>query len=129
MAILIISEPWVRISANSSSAEGYVQLRSTEGATLVGVRSDATPNIKIRRGGNRPTPGREIDLPAGETVMLAPGRDRFVLANLKRALKLGDRIAWVLTIKTADGTEQDIRVNAEIRRRSPTDDHLHGHRH
>jgi copper(I)-binding protein len=128
-AILIVSEPWVRISPNSRSAEGYVQLRSSEGATLVGIRSDATAKIEIRRSGSRRTLGAEIDLPAGETVMLAPGGDRFVLAGLERPLKLGDRIALVLTIKDADGSRQEIRVNAEVRRRSPTDDHMRGHRH
>ena len=70
---LIVSEPWVRISPNSRSAEGYVQLQSTEGATLVGIRSDATANIEIRQSGNTRASVGKIELPAGQTVMLAPG--------------------------------------------------------
>jgi periplasmic copper chaperone A len=128
-AILIVSEPWVRISPNSRSAEGYVQLQSTEGATLVGIRSDATANIEMRQSGNTRASVGKIELPAGQTVMLAPGGQRFVLTGVRRRLKLGDHVAFVLTFMSADGKLQEIHVNAEVRQRSPTDDHLRGHRH
>jgi copper(I)-binding protein len=128
-AILIVSEPWVRPSLNSRSAEGYVQLRSTEGATLVGVQSDAAAKIEIRRSGSSRTSIREVKLPAGETVMLAPGAHRLVLTGLRHTLKLGDRVGIDLTFVTADGDVREIHVNAEVRQRSPTDDHLRGHRH
>jgi len=128
-AIFIVNEPWVRLSPNARSAEAYMQLRSTEGATLVEVRSDATANVEMRPPGTKRTSIREIKLPAGETVMLAPGMHRFVLASVNRPLKLGDRVAIVLTIEAVDGSRQEIPVNAEVRRRSPTDDHRRGHSH
>ena len=128
-AIFIVTEPWVRLSPNARSAEAYMQLRSTEGATLVGVRSDATVNIEIRPPGTTRTSVRAIKLPAGETVMLAPGAHRFVLASLNRPLKLGDRVAFVLTIEAVDGSRSEISLSAEVRRRSPTDDHRRGHSH
>ena len=128
-AILVVSEPWVRVSPKAHSAEGYVTLRSTEGATLVGVRTDAAARIEIRKPGTTGASIGEIKLPAGETVMLAPGAQKFVLSNLSHPLKLGDRIGIDLTFMGADGERQQVHVNAEVRRHSPTDDHMHGHRH
>ena len=71
----------------------------------------------------------EIRFPAGVTVLLAPGAYRFALAKLSRPLKLGDRVPLVLIVEAPDGSRQDIPVNAEVRRRSPTDDHKLPHRH
>ena len=128
-AVLIVSEPWVRVAPKTRSAEGYVQLRSTEGATLVAVRSDAASKIEIREAGSTRPSIEGIKLPAGETVMLAPGAHRLMLANLHRRLKLGDRIGIALIFMSANGERQEVRVKAEVRERSPTDDHLQGHRH
>ena len=128
-AVLIVSEPWVRVAPKTRSAEGYVQLRSTEGATLVAVRTDAASKIEIREAGSTRASIDGIKLPAGETVTLAPGAHRLMLANLHRRPKLGDRIEIVLIFMSADGERQDVRVKAEVRERSPTDDHLQGHRH
>ena len=65
-----------------------------------------------------------IVLPAGETVLLAPGKARLAIVKLKKPLKLGDRVNFVLTVEAADGKTREIPVNAEVRRRSPTDDHV-----
>ncbi len=128
-AIFIVTEPWVRLSADGRTAEAYMELRSTEGATLVGVYTDAATDIVIRPPGTKRTSIKEIRLPAGETVMLAPGKSRFALARLTGSLKLGDRVAFVLTVETADGRRSEIPLSAEVRRHSPTDDHRHGHSH
>jgi VCBS repeat-containing protein len=48
---------------------------------------------------------------------------------LTRALKLGDRVPLMLTIESGDGSRQEIPIDAEVRRHSPIDDHLHGHAH
>jgi copper(I)-binding protein len=128
-AIFIVTEPWMRLAADARSAEMYMELRSTEGATLVGVTTDVTVDVTIRPPGTTRTPLKEIKLPAGETVMLAPGKHKFVLARLNRRLKLGDHVAFVLTIEAADGGRTEVPLSAEIRRHSPTDDHRHGHSH
>jgi copper(I)-binding protein len=128
-AMLVVAEPWIRISADRRTAEGYMQLRSTEGATIVGLSSDVSSNVTMRGHGATSPLVAQIKLPPSETVMLAPGSQRFVFPRLDRRLKLGDRVALVLTVVAADGTQQQIPVSAEVRVRSPTDDHLHGHRH
>ena len=128
-SVIVVNEPWVRLSANARSAEGYMNLQSSEAATLVAVSSDATANIEIRPPGTKRGPVSSIKLPAGENVKLAPGAYRFALAKLNRSPKLGDRVAFVLTIEAGDGSRTEIPLSAEVRLRSPTDDHRRGHSH
>src|SRR6266496_3416171 len=47
-AIFVVAEPWVRAGTNARSAEAYMELTSTEGATLIGVRCATTSSIEIR---------------------------------------------------------------------------------
>ena len=127
--LFIVTEPWVRVAPNGRSAEAYMQLKSTAGAAVVGVSSEFSPDVAMRPPGTAGDTVREIPLPAGVTVLLAPGAYRFVLAKLSRPLKLGDRVPFVLIVEAPDGSRQEISVNAEVRRRSPTDDHKIPHRH
>lgn len=128
-AVFTVTEPWVRIAADRKSAEAYMELYSSEGAKVVGVRSDTTTDIAIRPPGTSRATVHEIPLPAGKLVKLAPGGYRFALAGLDRSLKLGDRIQLVLIVEAPDGGRQEIPANAEVRRHSVTDDHKHGHIH
>jgi copper(I)-binding protein len=127
--VFVVNEPWVRLAPNARSAEAYMNLQSSDGATLVGVRGDATASVEIRPPGTARGSVKSIPLPAGENVKLGPGAYRFVLASLNRPLKLGDRVAFVLTIEAPDGNRTEIPVNAEVRLHSPTDDHRPGHKH
>jgi periplasmic copper chaperone A len=128
-AIFIVNEPWVLVSPNGRSAEAYMNLTSTEGATLIGVSTEMTKSIEIRPPGTKPKAVTQIKLPAGEKIALAPGAYRFALASLDRPLKLGDRVPMVLTIEAGDGSRTEVPLSAEVRRHSPTYDHKHGHAH
>ncbi len=128
-AVFDVTEPWVRVSPDARSAEAYMQLRSSGGAKLVDARSELTARVTLRPPGATRASTAGIDLPPGATVTLAPGGFRIALAGLDRPLKLGDRVALVLTIADLDGRRQEIPVNAEVRRRSPTDDHRRAHQH
>jgi copper(I)-binding protein len=127
-AVFTVTEPWIRVAPDAKSAEAYMELLSSDGAKIVGLRSDIAADIAMRPPGAARTI-REIVLPAGKLVKLAPGGFRFTLAKLARSLKLGDRVPLLLTIEAADGSRQDIPANAEVRRHSVTDDHRHGHTH
>jgi copper(I)-binding protein len=123
-----VTEPWIRVAPNGRSAEGYMEVRSSDGATLVGVRSDVAAEIAILPGGTARGAGK-IGLPAGTTVKLVPGGPRITLARLARPLQLGDRVNLVLTVEAPDGKQREIPADAEVRRHSPTEDHRHPHRH
>jgi len=124
-----VTEPWVRVAPDGRSAEAFMQLKSSDGETVVGVRSEDVGSITMLGSGPKRTPVTRIPLPAGETVMLAPGKPRLGVGKLAKPLKLGDRVHFVLIVEAADGGTRDIPVDAEVRRHSPTDDHIGKHAH
>jgi periplasmic copper chaperone A len=132
-ALFVVNQPWVRPAAAGGSTESYMVLRSSEGTTLVGIRSELVSGITLeepdsaRRG--KFLVVTRLPLPAGETVRLAPGLVHGHLASIKRSLKLGERVALVLTLEAADGTTQEIPVDAEVRHRSPAEDEMRAHGH
>ncbi len=106
-----------------------MELRSSEGATLIGAASDAAARIVILRPGKTAGTSAELPLPAGKAVTLAPDGPRLALAKPAHPLRLGDWVPLTLTLRNADGTRQDIAITAEVRRHSARYDHLHGHAH
>ena len=73
-AIFIVNEPWVRVAADSRSAEVNMRLTSTEGAKLVSVTSYAAGQVSIRSPGRVRHTVSELDLPA---ALGATGAGRF----------------------------------------------------
>jgi copper(I)-binding protein len=128
-AIFIASEPWTKPASRGQSTEAYVELTSTDGATLVGVRCDMAKRIEIQPPGTSAKPVSELALPAGQKIVLAPKAYRLVLRNLGRTLKLGDHVPMVLVVQATEGSKQEIPLEAEVRLHSPTYDHQHGHHH
>ena len=129
IAVITVSDPWVRVAPNGKSAEAFMEIRSSEGATIVGAESEVSAEVPMQQPGTKRAATSRISLPAGTRVKLAPGAYRFLLPTLSRSLKLGDRIAMGLIVEAADGSRQTIPVNAEVRRRSAYDDHLRPHAH
>lgn len=128
-AVFVVNAPWLKPAAAGGSADLYMTLTSTEGATLVAVRCESADEARILAPGAPPRAVAQLALPAGRHVGLAAGGSRIRLTGLARALALGDRLPFVLTIEDADGRRQDVAVDAEVRRHSPLYDHLHGHAH
>jgi periplasmic copper chaperone A len=129
VGVITVSDPWVRVAPNGKSAEVFMEVRSSEAATIVGVESEVAADVPIQRPGTQRAAADKIPLPAGTHVKLAPGAYRFLLPKLNRSLKLGDRVALSLIVEASDGSRQAIPVNAEVRRRSAYDDHLRPHSH
>jgi copper(I)-binding protein len=126
-ALFIVNQPWVKPGARST--EGYMVLTSTEGATLVGVRSSIAAQVSLRGPGTHRRARVALALPAGIAVALRPGADRIVLTGLARALKSGERVPLTLQIETAAGGREEIVVDAEVRTESPFDAERRAHRH
>jgi copper(I)-binding protein len=129
IAVTTVTEPWVRVAPNAKSAEIYMVLRSSEGGKLVVVRSEAGTEVPMQPPGASRATVSEIALPAGKLVKLAPGGYRLAVFALDRKLSLGDRVPLVLIVEAADGSRTEIPISAEVRLRSPTEDHKRGHAH
>jgi len=126
-ALFIVSQPWVKPGTRNS--EAYMELTSTEGATLVGVRSSIAARVWLRGSGRQGAALGALPLPAGAVIALRPGADRIVLTGLKRALKRGERVVFTLEIETAPGNREEIAVTAEVRSESPFDAERRAHHH
>ena len=127
-ALFVVNQPWLRPASRLEATEAYMNLTSTEGATLVAVTSAAAGSVAILAPGKRGRVGR-LPLPAQTVIALAPDRYRLVLGRLVRTLKLGEHVPLTLTIEHADGSREDVAVEAEVRLHSPIDDELRAHSH
>jgi len=120
-AQVTVSQPWVRGTVQGQKASGaFMQLKSAEGATLVGARSPVAGVVEIhemRMESNvmrmRAIP--KLDLPAGQAVELKPGGYHVMLMDLKQPLKKGDTVPITLRIQGKDGKPQEVEVKAEVR--------------
>jgi copper(I)-binding protein len=128
-ATLTVNAPWVRPTPERAATEAYMVLYSTEDVVLKEVRSALATTVVIRAAGSGARTYPRLSLPAGVPVLLAPDAVRLVLRGLAHPLKIGERVALVLTIETADGSRQEISVNAEVRLSAPTDDLQRARKH
>jgi len=126
-ALFIVNQPWVK--PGTRTTEAYMVLTSTEGATLIGVRSSIAAQVSLRGPGLRGRARKGLRLPAGAAIALRPGADRIVLTGLTRALKPGERVVLMLEVETATGAREGIEVAAEVRSESPLDAERRAHRH
>jgi len=129
-AVISVNEPWVRPAAAGAASEVFMELAVSENALLVEVRTPLATKVVLAQGKHRRAPPFALRLAARETLLMRDGGTRIVLGRVERALKLGDRFPLTLVLRYEDGTMQDVEVDAEVRRRSPFEDHGHGgHRH
>jgi copper(I)-binding protein len=128
-ALFVVNQPWVRPAQQAGATEAYMNLTSTDGASLVGAASTAAAAVAILAPGKTAKKVDRLSLPAERVVTLAPDGYRIALRRLARTLKVGDRVQLTLTIEAADGTQQEVGVNAEVRLHSPIDDEMHAHTH
>jgi copper(I)-binding protein len=125
-ALFIVNQPWVSPARKGQSTRAYMNLTSTEGATLVGARTEDAASISVRSPRDAEA---VVALPARSEVALAPGREHLTLKAIKRTLKLGERVKMTLMVREDSGAVSEIEVDAEVRTRSPIDDERRAHHH
>ncbi len=120
-AQVTVSDAWVRGTVQGQTATGaYMQLRSADGAILLGADSPAAGIVEIhemRMEGNtmRMRGVEQLELPAGRSVDLKPGGYHVMLMDLKAPLKKGDTVPIKLKVRSKSGQTQDVEVKAEVR--------------
>jgi copper(I)-binding protein len=116
-----VSQPWVRGTVQGQKATGaFMQLRSADGAALVGARSPIAGVVEIHEmkmdnDVMRMRAIPKLDLPAGQAVELKPGGYHVMLMDLRQPLKKGDSVPITLSVRGKDGKTQEIEVKAEVR--------------
>ena len=115
---------WVRAPvAGMKAAAAYLELTSDRNMAVVAAGSPAAGRVEMHSsttegGVMRMRPLSRIDLPAGQTVKLAPGGTHLMLLDLKQTLRPGDKLPLVLSLQPADGSGTSlttVTLEAEIR--------------
>jgi len=125
-ALFIVNQPWVSPARTGQTTNAYMNLTSTDGATLLDARSEDSRRVLVHSARAARV---VVALPAKSEVALAPGHHHLSLIGLVRTLRVGDRVKITLTVRDDDGSVHEIDVNAEVRNRSPIDDERRAHHH
>jgi periplasmic copper chaperone A len=113
--------PWTRATVRLLKvSSAYMELRSAQGATLVGASSPVAGSVELhemRMEGDlmkmRLVP--RLPLPAGKSVALTPGGYHLMLYDLKQQLQEGTRVPIRLEFEVPGGRRESIEVKAEVR--------------
>jgi len=112
---------WARATVQGQTTAGaYMQLTSSEHASLVGVESPAAGGAEVhetRMEGKvmRMRALSRLELFPGKTVELKPGGHHIMLLELKRPLKKGEVVPIRLRLEMKDKSVRTLEVRAEVR--------------
>ena len=116
-----VTNAWARATAPGQKTAGvYLELKSDSNAAVVAVGSPLAATAELhsmtmQEGVMRMRPLPRIDLPAGQTVRLAPNGMHVMLVGLKRDLKPGDKLPIVLSIQASGMALTTLKLEAEVR--------------
>ena len=114
------SQAWVRPTVPGQEVTGaFMTLLSAQHAKLVKAESNAAESVEIHsmsmhNGVMEMRELKELDLPAGKPVKLAPGGFHIMLINVKKPLRNGDTVPLTLTILNDDNTTRTTKVTATV---------------
>ena len=132
LAQVNVSSAWVRSTVPGQSGTGaFMTIVSKDGGKLVGAASTVAGVVELHEMAmdNNVMKMRAIpalDLPAGREVQLKPGGYHVMLLDLKRPLKVGEKVQIELRLETRDGKRVAQPVEVEVRSTAPGQD-MHKH--
>ena len=107
--LLRVSGVWAPPTVPGQSVGAvYLQLRSAQEAALVGIETDAAATAEIHHMTMESDVMRMrrldvLELPAGQSVELAPGAQHVMLVGLRHPLKVGDSVKLTLMVRLRNG--------------------------
>lgn len=114
------TQAWVRPTVPGQEVTGaFMTLQSVRNAKLVKAESAAAETVEIHSmsmhdGVMEMREIKELTLPAGKPVKLAPGGFHIMLINVKKQLREGDTVPFTLTILNDDKTISKAKVKAIV---------------
>ena len=127
-SVFAVTEPWVRVAPDGRSAEVFMQLRSSDSAAVVGVKSEAVTGVTMRPAGTGRATVARIALPRARPCCSLPASSGSH-PEARQAAQAGGSRAVRTDREDAAGGKREIAVDAEVRRHSPTADRLAPHKH
>jgi hypothetical protein len=132
LAQVNVSSAWARSTVPGQGGTGaFMTLVSRDGGKLIGAASPVAGVVELHEMAmdNNVMKMRAIpslDLPAGREVQLKPGGYHVMLLDLKRPLKVGEKVQIELRLETRDGKRVTQPVEVEVRSTAPGKD---AHKH
>lgn len=126
-----VKDAWIRGTVGGQKATGaFMSLTSRAPARLVAASSPAAGAVEIHSmkmdgGVMRMSAVDGVELPANQTVKLAPGGYHVMLMDLKRTLKTGERVPLRLTFELAGKKRETVEVEVEVRTVTGETKHAH----
>jgi copper(I)-binding protein len=127
-----VTSAWARSTVPGQSGTGaFMTLVSKDGGKLLGAASEVAGVVELHEMAMdnnvmrmRAVPA--LELPAGREVQLKPGGYHVMLLDLKRPLKVGEKVRIELRLETRDGKRVTQPVDVEVRSSPPgADAHKH----
>lgn len=125
LAQVNVSSAWARSTVPGQGGTGaFMTLVSRDGGKLIGAASPVAGVVELHEMAmdNNVMKMRAIpslDLPAGREVQLKPGGYHVMLLDLKRPLKIGEKVQIELRLETRDGKRVTQPVEVEVRSAPP----------
>jgi copper(I)-binding protein len=122
---------WARATVQGQTTAGvYMQLKSSERASLVGAESPAAGSVEIHEMKMENNVMRmralpRLELPPGKTVEMKPGGYHIMLLALKKQLKKGEVVPVRLKVEMADKSVRTLEVRAEVRESAASEHRSH----
>ena len=126
-----VENAWARATVpGQKTGSVYVDLTSASSAALVAVGSPVAAraelhSMSMENGVMRMRALPKVDLPAGQTVKLAPGGLHVMLVDLKQPLKAGDKVPLTLSVQSSGTSLTTLKIDAEVRAGAPAATHQH----
>lgn len=117
-----ISHAWARATAPGQEVgAAYLELKSSRDLTLIKVESPTADSVEIHKmsmnnGVMQMRMLEALELPAGKTVKLEPGGFHLMLFDLKKPLKVGEKVTLKLNFKDKDGKASTMQVELPVKR-------------
>jgi len=122
--VVSVEHVWARATVPGQTVAAlYLDIRSDQQAKLVGVRSPVAESAEIHSMSNEGGVMKMrrlqwLDLPAGQTVRLAPSGNHIMLRDLKQPLQPGAHVPVVLIVEQKH-KKKWIQLQAEVRAAAP----------
>lgn len=114
-----VTHAWVAATA-PGQVEGaaYMDISSNEDAKLVAASSPVASKVDVhimtmKNGIMEMRPVKVLDIPAGKTVNLAPGKMHLMLMDVKKPLVPGDKVSLKLSFMQG-GKKSTLDVEAPV---------------
>jgi copper(I)-binding protein len=118
---LQVSDAWVRASAPGQQVgAAYMTLQSKQALTVTKVESSAAGSVEIHKmtmkdGIMRMRMREKLELETGKPFALEPGGFHLMLFDLKKPLKAGESVPFVLHLQDAQGKADTIELSAPVK--------------